>query len=61
MNIWIDEHHVNHLPGCEPILVMDVWEHAFMPDYQLEKAKYIEAFMKNANWEEAAKRFDKAK
>jgi len=58
INVWIDEHQVNNLPGCEPILVMDVWEHAFMLDYQLEKAKYIEAFCKNVDWDAAAKRFD---
>ncbi len=57
VNVWINEHQVNNLPGCKPILVMDVWEHAFMLDYQLEKAKYIDAFFKNINWEEAAKRF----
>ncbi len=55
-NVWIDEHQVNNLPGCEPILVMDVWEHAFMLDYQLDKSKYIDAFMKNVNWEEANRR-----
>ena len=37
-NVWIEEHHVNNLPGCTPILVMDVWEHAFMTDNQLDRA-----------------------
>ncbi|MFA5864915.1 MAG: superoxide dismutase [Phycisphaerae bacterium] len=55
-NVWIDQHQVNNLPGCKPILVMDVWEHAFMIDYQLDRAKYIEAFMKNVDWQEAANR-----
>ncbi len=57
-NEWIGDHEVNHLAGCRPILVMDVWEHAYMPDYQLDRGKYIEAFMKNINWDEAAKRFN---
>ena len=57
-NIWIDQHQVNNLPGCKPILVMDVWEHAFMLDYQLERPKYIDAFMKNINWQEAQNRIN---
>jgi superoxide dismutase, Fe-Mn family len=57
-NVWIAEHETNHLAGCKPILVMDVWEHAYMTDYQLDRGKYIEAFMKNINWDEAVKRFN---
>ena len=56
-NVWIEEHHVNNLPGCTPILVMDVWEHAFMTDYQLDRAGYIKAFMQNLNWEKVNDRF----
>jgi Fe-Mn family superoxide dismutase len=59
-NIWVDEHQVNNLPGCTPLMVLDVWEHAYMTDYQLDRAKYIDAFMKNANWEEASWRFNAA-
>ncbi len=55
-NQWINEHHVNHPAGCRPILVMDVWEHAFMLDYQLNRAGYIEAFFKNINWQVVAGR-----
>jgi Fe-Mn family superoxide dismutase len=58
---WVDEHQVNNLPGCTPLLVMDVWEHAYMTDYQLDRAKYIDAFMKNLNWEEVSWRFNAAK
>jgi Fe-Mn family superoxide dismutase len=29
---------------------MDVFEHAYMPDYGLKRADYIQAFMKNVNW-----------
>ena len=37
----------HHLAGCKAILVMDVFEHAYMTDYQLDRARYIEAFFKN--------------
>ena len=49
-NQWINEHEVGHLAGCRPILVMDVFEHAFITDYGLKRADYIEAFFKNINW-----------
>ena len=55
-NLWINEHDVGHPAGCNPILVMDVFEHAFMLDYGLKRADYIEAFFNNIDWNEAGKR-----
>ena len=52
-NFWIDEHDKGHPAGCMPILVMDVFEHAFMLDYGLKRADYIEAFFKNIDWQAA--------
>ena len=49
INQWINEHEVGHLAGCRPILVMDVFEHAFITDYGLKRADYIAAFFKNIN------------
>ena len=49
-NQWINEHEVGHFAGCRPILVMDVFEHAFITDYGLKRADYIAAFFKNINW-----------
>jgi len=49
-NTWINEHDTGHLAGCRPLLVMDVFEHAFMIDYGLKRADYIEAFFKNIDW-----------
>jgi Fe-Mn family superoxide dismutase len=50
VNFWINEHDVAHPAGCKPILIMDVFEHAFMLDYGLKRPDYIEAFFKNINW-----------
>jgi Fe-Mn family superoxide dismutase len=50
-NQWINEHEVGHPAGCQPILVMDVFEHAFITDYGLKRADYIDAFFKNINWD----------
>ncbi len=55
-NQWINEHEVGHLTGCRPILVMDVFEHAFMLDYGLKRADYMEAFYKNVDWKVVADR-----
>ncbi len=49
-NFWINEHEVGHPAGCSPILILDVFEHAFMIDYGLKRADYIEAFFKNIHW-----------
>ena len=58
-NAWINEHDGGHLAGGTPLLVMDVFEHAYITDYQLERAKYIEAFFNVVDWEAAAKRCSK--
>jgi superoxide dismutase, Fe-Mn family len=50
INCWINEHDVAHPAGCYPILIMDVFEHAFMIDYGLKRADYIGAFFKNIDW-----------
>jgi superoxide dismutase, Fe-Mn family len=50
INFWINEHDVSHPAGCNPLLIMDVFEHAFMIDYGLKRADYIETFFKNINW-----------
>ncbi len=56
INFWINEHDVSHPSGCTPILIMDVFEHAFMLDYGLKRADYIEAFFRNIDWKAAEAR-----
>ncbi|MDD2472084.1 MAG: Fe-Mn family superoxide dismutase, partial [Dehalococcoidales bacterium] len=55
-NQWINEHETGHLAGCLPLLVMDVFEHAFIRDYGLKRADYIEAFFGAINWEAVERR-----
>ena len=50
INQWINEHETGHPAGCSPILVLDVFEHAFMIDYGLKRPDYIETFFKNIKW-----------
>ncbi|HJP93330.1 MAG TPA: superoxide dismutase [Pyrinomonadaceae bacterium] len=50
-NHWITLHETGNVAGYVPILVMDVWEHAFLLDYKpAERPKYIEAFFTNIAW-----------
>ena len=50
-NHWVGLHNNGHPPGFKPIVVMDAWEHAFIPDYKAtERAKYIDAYFKNLDW-----------
>ncbi|MDN3504098.1 MAG: superoxide dismutase [Rhabdochlamydiaceae bacterium] len=60
-NVWVNEHNVNELVKCEIILAMDVWEHAYLIEYKLDRGQYIDAFIKNINWNLVNNRFDKAK
>ena len=55
-NFWINEHDQGHPSSCALILVMDVFEHAYMLDYGTKKPGYIDAFFKNINWQAAEAR-----
>ena len=56
LNLWIGEHDVGHPAGGAPVLILDVFEHAYMIDFGLKKADYIEAFFKAVDWTAAATR-----
>jgi len=51
------EHHIGLPVHQEIILALDCWEHAFMIDYGTKKAAYLDAFLKNVNWNVVNKRF----
>lgn len=56
-NHWITLHEVGNVAGFQPILVMDVWEHAFLLDYKpAERGRYIDAFFSNVDWTAVANR-----
>ena len=57
-NHWITLHETGNVAGFNPILVMDVWEHAFLLDYKpAERPRYIEAFLSNIDWDAVEQRF----
>jgi len=56
-NHWNSLHHVGVPAGCKPLVVMDVWEHAFMRDYKAsERGRYIDAFFRNVDWDTVERR-----
>jgi Fe-Mn family superoxide dismutase len=60
-NYWVTLHQEGVPAGFKPLLVMDVWEHAFMRDYKAtEKAKYVEAFFRNVDWSMVERRLQDA-
>jgi len=60
-NHWITLHETGNVAGFNPILVMDVWEHAFLLDFKpAERPKYIEAFFSNINWSTVDSRVNSA-
>ncbi|MFN0108824.1 MAG: superoxide dismutase [Blastocatellia bacterium] len=51
-NHWINLHETGNVAGFTPVLIMDVWEHAFILDYvPADRPKYIESFFQNIDWD----------
>ncbi len=58
-NTWVNEHDVGHRVETTPLLIMDVFEHAYMTDYGIKRADYITAFMSAIDWSVVEERFTK--
>ena len=57
-NIWVSDHEVGHLAGCDVLFALDVWEHAYLLDYlPAQRADYVNAVFANVNWAAAEARF----
>jgi Fe-Mn family superoxide dismutase len=52
----VEKHNVNEFPALPILMVLDVWEHAYYPDYRNDRAKYVDAFWNIVNWDEIGKR-----
>jgi Fe-Mn family superoxide dismutase len=61
INCWINEHDVGHLATSAPLIVMDVWEHAYLTEYGLNREKYLQVFFENIDWKVVNRRFSTLK
>ena len=57
INGWIDNHNIGELINATPLLVMDVWEHAYITVYGVDREKYINDFIDSINWDVVDKRY----
>lgn len=56
----VHDHQDNWAIGTMPLLVMDMWEHAYYLQYRNNKEKWIVSFWEMINWRDVARRFDNA-
>ncbi|MBI3770747.1 MAG: Fe-Mn family superoxide dismutase [Deltaproteobacteria bacterium] len=58
-NYWAWDH-MHNAPLARPLLVLDMYEHAYHMDYDAAAARYVDAFMQNVKWEEVNRRAEVA-
>lgn len=56
-NIMQDAHNEGPVWDAQPLLVLDVYEHAYMIDFGIDKDRYLEVFQENIDWSEVNDRF----
>jgi len=63
INVWVSDHEIGNITGFIPIVVMDVWEHAYVTDYGTSvegRTEYIQAFFRNLDWDVTGERLGSA-
>ncbi len=58
-NYIADAHNLYGIWGAAPIVVLDVYEHAYFIDFGSDRKSYIETYFKNLNWEAIDKKYNK--
>jgi Fe-Mn family superoxide dismutase len=58
---FLAEHHIGLPIDQDLLVVLDSWEHAFMVDYGIARAKYLDAIVESIKWSEVSRRFTAAK
>ncbi len=59
VNVCVDSHDQGVPVGLIPILVIDMWEHAYVRDYGMDKKGYLTAMMREISWEVVESRVDR--
>ena len=55
LNNWINEFNIGELIGTDILLVLDMWEHAYIAEFGLDLKKYAETYLNNVNWSVVSK------
>jgi Fe-Mn family superoxide dismutase len=53
-----ENHQNQHPTGATPLLVLDVWEHAYYLQYENNRGEYVDNFMQVVDWDDVAQRFE---
>ena len=56
-NTWINEFNIGEIIGTDLLLVMDMWEHAYISEFGLDLDKYCNTFLNNVNWSVVSKMY----
>jgi len=60
LNHWINEHDAGALAGTDPLMIMDVFEHAFIRDFGTDREEYFDAYFDAVDWSVVERRYRKA-